>query len=187
MFKLTRKLSKKTLLITAGTALALVAVIAGTSSLLGSMNNVTVTQKDPKVGQFGQKLFARNLQALSIAKAAGKFANSSEIRSIAKRWQTVLTAQDQTLAKWLTTNRGTAYVNPLDTQLALPKAQVLHVLTSKHRDADFAALMRDSALKVLTLDSQQLPMDSTLSASLAKIVALNEQSIAQLERIANGK
>jgi hypothetical protein len=69
----------------------------------------------------------------------------------------------------------------------LPKAQVKHVLTSKHRDANFAALMRDSALKVLSLDSQQLQMDSTLSACLAKIVALNEQSIGQLEAIANGQ
>jgi len=61
------------------------------------------------------------------------------------------------------------------------------VLTSKHRDANFAALMRDSALKVLSLDTQQLPMDSTLSACLAKIVALNEQTIGQLEAIANGQ
>ena len=187
MFKLKRKFSNKTLLITAGAVLALAAVIAGASSLLGSTNTVTVTQKDSKVGQFGQKLFDRNLQALSIAKAASKFANSSELRSVAKHWQTVLTAKDQVLSKWLTTNRGTAYVNPLDTQLALPKAQVMHVLTSKHRDANFAALMRDSAVKVLSIDSQRLSMDSTLSGCLAKIVALNEQTIGQLEAIANGQ
>ena len=135
--------------------------------------------------QFGQAVYTRNLQAINMATVASQPGHAPTLISLAKSWNSTLSAKNVQIKSWL--KRNHFFIKPgmsLPTRLNLQPTEFRWALAAGNgSDFRLATAMRESALQFDLVEAQKVVSDGELRQIIIEIQQINKQSIKTLTEL----